>query len=107
MIRSVTRAIVGCRVIAPPCGVRGSFVPAYAVTLGQRDSGGRPPGTGGIRTRKHTPLCPGGADLVGPGPLRLDLVAADEQRRVSLDQIEQQPFIGDPPAIFAECVGKT
>ena len=51
-------------------------------------------------------LRPGGADAVDPRPLRLDLVAADEQGRIALDQVEQQPLIGDPAAIFAEGIGK-
>ena len=81
-------------------------MPADAVALGQRDGGRWPPRPRGIRPRRHALLGPGGADLVDPGPLRLDLVAADEQGRVALDEVEQQPLIGDPPAILAEGIGK-
>ena len=61
---------------------------------------------GGIGPRRDARFRPGGADAVDPRPLRLDLVAADEQGRVALDQVEQQPLIGDPPAVFAEGIGE-
>ena len=38
--------------------------------------------------------------------MRLDLVAADEQGWVALDQVEQQPLISDPAAVFAEGIGE-
>ena len=43
---------------------------------------------------------------VDPRPLRLDLVAAHEQGRVALDQVEQQPLVGDAPALLGEGVGQ-
>src|SRR4051794_28605699 len=99
MIRSVTVASVGFRAI-------GLLVPADAVALSQRDRRRWTPGAGRIRTRRDPLLHPGGADAVDPRPLRLHLVAADEQCRVALDQIEQQPLVRDPPAILAECIGE-
>ena len=60
----------------------------------------------GIGPRGHALLRPGGADPVDPRPLRLDLVAADEQGRVALDEVEQQPLVGDAPAILAEGIGE-
>ena len=41
---------------------------------------------------------PASADRVDPGPLRLHLVTADEQRLVALDQVEQQALIRDTAA---------
>src|SRR5258706_7812802 len=102
MMRSVTAAILESRAMDAPL-----LVPADAVALRQRDRGGRPPGPGGIGARSDPLLRPGGADAIDPAPLRLDLVAADEQRWVALDQVEQQPLIGNAPAIFAERIGET
>src|SRR4051794_36338490 len=101
MIRSVTAATVGLSII------RGSFVPADAVALGQRDRRRRSPGPGRIGPRRGPFFRPGGADAVDPRPLRLDLIAPDEQGRVALDQVEQQPLVGDPPAMLAEGIGET
>jgi hypothetical protein len=38
------------------------------------------------------------ADRIDPCPLRLHFVAAHEQSLVALDQVEQEPFIGDAAA---------
>src|SRR5947209_18212883 len=100
MIRSVTAAIVGFRAMSI------SLVPADAVPLGQCDRGGWAPSAGRIGSRGHPLLRPGGADSINPRPLSLDLITAHEQRRVSLDQIEQQSLIGNPAAIFAEGIGQ-
>src|SRR3954465_6559491 len=99
MIRSVTVASVGFRAI-------GLLVPADAVALSQRDRRRWTPGAGRIRTRRDPLLHPGGADAVDPRPLRLHLVAADEQCRVAPGQGEQQPLVGNPPAVLAECIGE-
>src|SRR5438270_5551278 len=99
MIRSVTFETVGLRAID-----RSLLVPADAVALGKRDRGRWTPGSRRIGSWSHALLCPSGADAVDPSPLRLDLVAADEQRWIPLDQIKQQPLIGDAAAVFAECV---
>src|SRR4051794_2192898 len=99
MMRSVTFAIVGFSVIA-------LLVPADAVALGERNRRRRAPGPRAIRLGADALLDPGSADPVDPRPLGLDLVAADEQCRVAVDQVEQQPLIGDPPAVFAESVGQ-
>ena len=101
MIRSVTVEMTGLSAM-----VTALLVPADAVALGQRDGGRRPPRPRGIRPRGHALLGPGGADSVDPRPLRLDLVAADEQGRIALDEVEQKPLVGDPPAILAEGIGK-
>src|SRR6476646_6473796 len=101
MIRSVTVESVGLRAIG-----RRLLVPADAVALGERDRRRWPPGAGRIRTGRDPLLHPGRADAIDPRPLRLDLVAADEQGWVALDQVEQQPLVRDPSAVLAECIGK-
>src|SRR5690348_461864 len=100
-MRSVTLAIVGWRAIEAPL-----LVPADAVALGQRDGRGRAPGARGIGPRRYPLFGPRRADTVDPGPLRLDLVAADEKRRIALDQVEEQALIRDPSAILAEGIGE-
>src|SRR5690348_6471276 len=93
--------MIGLRAMAAPL-----FVPADAVTLRQRDCGGRTPGSRGVRPRTHALLRPGGADSVDPRPLRLDLVAADEQGWIAFDEVEQQPLVGDPASVLAERIGE-
>src|SRR3569833_3518807 len=94
-MRSVTRATTGWR----------SLMPGDPVALGQRDRGARAPTAGRIGLGGQAFLAPQRADAVDPVPLRLDFVAADEQRLVALDQVEQQAFVGDPPLLAGECVG--
>ena len=60
-----------------------------AIVAAACSSGGGTPSPGRIGTRRHALVGPGGADSVDPGPLRFDLVAADEQSRIALDQVEQ------------------
>src|SRR6476646_6604119 len=106
MIRSVTCAMVGCRVISLSSGLAGSIVPACAVAFGQSDRRGGPPGASAVRARRHALARPGGANLIDPDPLCLDLVPADEQGRVALDEVQQQPLVGDPAAKLAEGIGQ-
>src|SRR5438309_9615918 len=101
MMRSVTAAILESRAMKRPL-----LVPADAVSLGERDCGRWPPRPSGILLRAHALFGPGGADAVYPHPLGLNLVAAHEQGRIALDQVEQQPLVGDPPAILAERIGE-
>src|SRR2546423_5933719 len=99
MMRSVTRETIGLSGMSRPL-----LVPADAVALRQRDRRRGAPRSGRIGSWSHALVGPGGANAVDPGPLRLDLVAANEQRWITLDQVEQQPLIGDAAAVFAECV---
>src|SRR4051812_26503855 len=101
MMRSVTAAIRESRAMRAPL-----LVPADAVALRQRDRCRRAPRPRGIRSRGDALFGPGRADAVDPAPLRFDLVAADEQSRVALDQVEQQPLISNAAPVLAECVGK-
>src|SRR6266404_2175821 len=101
MIRSVTAVTVGLRAMPHPL-----LVPADAVALCQRNRRRWTPGPRSIWPRNNPLLRPRRADPINPGPLRLDLVAADEQGRIALDEVEQQTFVGDAAAIFAEGIGK-
>src|SRR5688572_19768687 len=98
MIRSVTDAIVGFSAML--------LVPADAVALSQRDSGGWPPRARRIRPRRNALLRPGIANAVDPDPLRFDFVAADEQCRIALNQIEKKALIGNAPTALAERIGE-
>src|SRR5690348_15774398 len=100
MMRSVTAATVGFSAMI-------SLVPGDAVAFGQRDGSGRPPCPRRIGSGSHSLLCPGGANAVDPGPLRLDLVAADEQGGIAFDEVEQQPLVSNPAPVFAEGVRET
>src|SRR3546814_11257852 len=70
-------------------------MPARPVALDQRDRARRAPASRGVGLRRHVDRGPGVADRIDPLPLRFDLVAAPEQGLVALDEVEQQPFIGD------------
>ena len=50
-------------------------------------------------------LGPAGPDRIDPVPLRFDFIAPHEQRLITLDQIEQQPLIGDPLGRAGEGIG--
>src|SRR5947207_15089316 len=99
MMRSVTREITELRGMS-----RSLLVPADAVALGESDRRRWSPRSRRIGSRSHALLSPGGADPVDPAPLGLDLVAADEQRGIAFDQVEQQPLVRDSATIFAERV---
>src|SRR3546814_18478044 len=81
-----------------------SIMPARPVALDQRDRRARSPAAGGVGLRRHADCGPGVADRIDPLPLRLHLIAAHEQGLVALDEIEQQPFIGDAPPLAREAV---
>src|SRR3546814_15820611 len=65
-------------------------MPARPIALDQRNRRTRPPASRGVILRRHVDLGPGVADRIDPLPLRLDLVAADEQGLVALDEVEQR-----------------
>ena len=67
-------------------------MPAHSIALGQRDRRAGAPGPGSVGLRGQAGLRPAGANGVDPFPLRLDLVAAHEQRLVALDEIEQHGY---------------
>src|SRR3954452_9594063 len=97
MMRSVTREMVGLSGMSRPL-----LVPADAVALRQRDGRRRPPCPGCVRTRREAFLGPGGTDPVDPRPLRLDLVAANEQSGVALYQVDHQPLVFGSAPVRAE-----
>src|SRR5690554_1303882 len=86
MIRSVTRSMVGWRL----------FMPAYSVAFGQGDRRARAPAPGVVSPGRELFLSPLLADRIDPGPLRFHFVAADEQRLIALQQVEQQALVGNP-----------
>src|SRR6187401_1419919 len=95
-IRSVTSMIVSLSFGALiNLLVENLLVPAVAVSLGQCDRGRGPPGACRIRLDQLTRRAPARLDAVDPVPRRLDLVATDEQRRVSFQCIQQQSLISD------------
>src|SRR5438874_13739909 len=81
MIRSVTRETFELRGMSRPL-----LVPADAVALRQRNRRRGAPRSGRIGSWSHALVGPGGADAVDPRPLRLDLVAANKQCWITLDQ---------------------
>src|SRR5690606_1992435 len=87
MTRSVTRAMVGWRLL----------MPAHSVAFRQRDGGARAATAGVVRPGRQPLPLPLLAYGVDPGPLRLDLVAPDEQRLVAFEQVQQQSLVGDAP----------
>ena len=68
--------------------------------------GGGAPAARAVSLGRRLGLGPGVRGSIDPLPLRLDLVAAHEQGRVALDQVEQQPLIGDPAARVGESIGQ-
>src|SRR5271166_3549386 len=95
MPRRAKRA-AGARSKRPPTGegLTRLLVPASAVALNERGGGGRAPGAGEIVTRLQMRLVPRLADGIDPGPGRLHLVAAHEQRGVAAYDVRQQTLIG-------------
>ncbi|MNR45248.1 hypothetical protein D3C85_1640740 [compost metagenome] len=63
-------------------------------------------GTGRVGPGRLEVLLPAVEDRVDPGPGRLDLVTAHEQRRVAFEHIQQQPLIGVPATGLAEHLGQ-
>src|SRR6478735_9352793 len=81
-------------------------MPAHSVACGQGDCLLRTPGPGRIELRAHLMRCPTFANGVDPFPLGFHLVTSYEQRGISFDEIEKQPFIGDVAPLASECTGE-
>src|SRR5690606_2971972 len=83
-----------------------SFMPADPVAFGERDCRAGAPTPRGIGFYFGAFLRPDPADGVDPVPLRFHFVASDEQGRLTMDQVEQQPLIGNAPPYLGECLGE-
>src|SRR5690606_6072967 len=94
-MRSVTRAIVGCRLL----------MPAHPVSLGQGDSGAWTPASRIVRPGRQALAKPLLANRIDPSPLRLHLIAANEKSLVAFEQVKQQTLVGDAPLRARKRVG--
>src|SRR6478735_4364847 len=96
MIRSVTFAILGSSLV----------MPVNLVALSECNSCRRAPASGAIGFGCESGFGPCRANTINPLPLRLNLVPAHEQRRVAVNQVEQQPLIGNAAAMVGKGVGQ-
>src|SRR3954471_18670750 len=68
--------------------------PPHVPRLQDRRGLDRPLGPGWVCRRPLRRGRPGGNDRVADGPLRLYLVATDEERLVASQDVEEQPLVG-------------
>src|SRR5690606_35045295 len=85
---------------------RSSGPPLVAVALEELAGALGAVGAGRVGLRLAMVALPAAQDRIDPAPGRLDLVAAHEQRRVTLDHVQQQALVGLPATVRMEGLGQ-